>query len=160
MRDITVREFIAELEKIENKDAKLLYFNEDDYSRKMQLAHERIADNPEFIEPTLDRIRSMVDYATNDTVCRSRQLLRYFGEHTTTDCGQCDVCLSHEEHPSSLSTEQARERILTLLGDHRRHHISELHALQLPKASLDAALTYLVHEELLHMEGAFLSADS
>ncbi len=30
MRDITVREFIAELEKIENKDAKLLYFNEDD----------------------------------------------------------------------------------------------------------------------------------
>ena len=107
-----------------------------------------------------DRIRSMVDYATNDTVCRSRQLLRYFGEHTTTDCGQCDVCLSHEEHPSSLSTEQARERILTLLGDHRRHHISELHALQLPKAALDAALTYLVHEELLHMEGAFLSADS
>lgn len=30
MRDITVREFIAELEKIENKDAKLLYMNEDD----------------------------------------------------------------------------------------------------------------------------------
>lgn len=30
MRDITVKEFIAALEKIENKDAKLLYFNEDD----------------------------------------------------------------------------------------------------------------------------------
>ena len=37
-----------------------LYFNEDDYSQRMRLSHERIADNPDFIEPTLDRIRSMV----------------------------------------------------------------------------------------------------
>ena len=37
-----------------------LYFYEDDYSRRMQTAHVRIADNPDFIEPTLDRIRSMV----------------------------------------------------------------------------------------------------
>jgi beta-galactosidase len=37
-----------------------LYFREDDYSERMRLAHVRIADNPDFIEPTLDRIRSMV----------------------------------------------------------------------------------------------------
>ena len=37
-----------------------LYFNEDDYSERMRLAHVRIADNPAFIEPTLDRVRSMV----------------------------------------------------------------------------------------------------
>ena len=37
-----------------------LYFEEDDYSQRMQLAHVRIADNPDFIEPTLDRVRSMV----------------------------------------------------------------------------------------------------
>lgn len=37
-----------------------LYFNEDDYNRRMQAAHVRIADNPDFIEPTLDRVRSMV----------------------------------------------------------------------------------------------------
>ena len=37
-----------------------LYFNEDDYFRRMQLSHERIADNPAFIEPTLDRVASMV----------------------------------------------------------------------------------------------------
>ena len=37
-----------------------LYFNEPDYFRRMQDAHVRIADNPAFIEPTLDRVRSMV----------------------------------------------------------------------------------------------------
>ena len=37
-----------------------LYFREDDYSERMRKAHVRIADNPDFIEPTLDRVRSMV----------------------------------------------------------------------------------------------------
>ena len=37
-----------------------LYFYEDDYNKRMQMAHVRIADNPDFVEPTLDRIRSMV----------------------------------------------------------------------------------------------------
>ena len=37
-----------------------LHFREDDYAERMRKAHVRIADNPLFIEPTLDRIRSMV----------------------------------------------------------------------------------------------------
>ena len=37
-----------------------LSFNEDDYNERMRRAHVRIADNPDFIEPTLDRVRSMV----------------------------------------------------------------------------------------------------
>ena len=37
-----------------------LSFNEDDYNERMRLARVRIADNEDFIEPTLDRIRSMV----------------------------------------------------------------------------------------------------
>ena len=37
-----------------------LYFTEDDYSERMRLAHVRIADNPDFVEPTLDRVLSMV----------------------------------------------------------------------------------------------------
>ena len=37
-----------------------LSFNEPDYTERMRKAHVRIADNPDFIEPTLDRIRSMV----------------------------------------------------------------------------------------------------
>ncbi len=37
-----------------------LYFTEEDYAQRMRLAHERIADNPAFLRPTLDRVSSMV----------------------------------------------------------------------------------------------------
>lgn len=39
------------------------------------------------------RIKSMIEYLENDDICRSRFLLRYFGEKSNHDCGICDVCL-------------------------------------------------------------------
>ena len=39
------------------------------------------------------RVESVIAYCTNDTDCRSRQLLDYFGERHADDCGHCDVCL-------------------------------------------------------------------
>ena len=41
------------------------------------------------------RIAKMLEYAETTNQCRSRMLLRYFGEETTHECGQCDVCLHH-----------------------------------------------------------------
>lgn len=38
------------------------------------------------------RVEAMIDYATNDTGCRVRRMLRYFGEKDECDCGVCDVC--------------------------------------------------------------------
>lgn len=40
------------------------------------------------------RIGSMLEYAANMEVCRSRLLLAYFGEKDSLDCGKCDVCLT------------------------------------------------------------------
>ena len=41
-----------------------------------------------------ERIEAMLKYMNTDNQCRSRQLLRYFGETDTHDCGHCDVCRS------------------------------------------------------------------
>ena len=43
-------------------------------------------------------IDAMLDYAGNDTACRSRMLLDYFGEDNPHDCGQCDNCLRLHRH--------------------------------------------------------------
>lgn len=39
------------------------------------------------------RADAMYRYVQNNDICRSRQLLTYFGETTSTDCDLCDVCL-------------------------------------------------------------------
>ena len=41
-----------------------------------------------------ERIEAMLQYMNTDNQCRSRQLLRYFGETDSRDCGHCDVCHS------------------------------------------------------------------
>ena len=40
------------------------------------------------------RIDAMIGFARNDTVCRSRQLIEYFGQPAGEDCGICDVCIA------------------------------------------------------------------
>lgn len=108
-------------------------------------------------EQFVKRINAMQAYASNNEVCRSRQLLIYFGEKRHKDCEQCDVCLNHESpEPSSEQTKNAREAILNLLKDGERHHITELHKLNLPNKGLDVALEYLIHEEEINIDGSFI----
>ena len=38
------------------------------------------------------RIQEMIDYVTEEDQCRSRFLLKYFGQEESSDCGTCDIC--------------------------------------------------------------------
>ena len=103
------------------------------------------------------RIHAMIDYATCDNVCRSRQLLRYFGETDSHDCRQCDVCLDKPGKYSndSLLTPEA-SAILELLADGNAHPITTLNSIHLPTDKIDAALDYLMHEEYIVQEDGLL----
>ncbi len=104
------------------------------------------------------RIHAMIEYATTDNICRSRMLLRYFGETESHDCRQCDVCLS-ENHDSTNETTLSSEAhaILELLSDGKEHHITELRDIQLPTEQLNVALEYLLKEEYIYQKDGFLS---
>ena len=97
------------------------------------------------------RIESIINYAENDTVCRSRQLLRYFGETHTEDCQQCDVCLAHQKTPQSYKNafNQALKAIKEMLADGEKHSITELNKITLNQDAKDEALEYLVNEEVI-----------
>ena len=103
------------------------------------------------------RIKAMLSYVHTSNQCRSRQLLRYFGEKNDHDCGQCDVCLSYnhtltdKEHMA-----EAQQQILTLLSDRQKHHITQLRSLPLPYEQIDAALEYLMLEEYIYQEAGYL----
>ena len=103
------------------------------------------------------RIEAMLRYAQSSDRCRNRMLLEYFGEKTSTNCGQCDVCLSEQGKLVTPEGQQdARQRILTLLTDRQRHHITELFRLQLPTEELDAALAFLIKEEKIRQDDGFI----
>lgn len=109
-------------------------------------------------EQFVKRINSMIAYAQTDFICRSRQLLRYFGEETKEDCKQCDVCLEHKGNDSVAKQmfEKAKESILQILGDQKKHHITELREIQVPSQQLENALEMLVSENQIHIDGSYI----
>ena len=99
------------------------------------------------------RIHALLAYAENHEVCRSRQLLDYFGETRSDDCRCCDVCIAQSKQSYSEGELQMPiSRIRALLDDGGRHPITDLLALNLPKRLLDAALRTMVDEEIVLME--------
>lgn len=104
------------------------------------------------------RINSIINYAENNDICRSRQLLYYFGEKKSVDCGQCDVCVSHNPVPLSRDTSDfVKKAVLRLLGDGCRHSISELSAIQVEPRILKEVVEYMVSEEELIIRDGMIS---
>lgn len=128
------------------------------YTRDREAA-DRLVLSPEVYdqrrEQFVHRIKVILAYATNDDVCRSRQLLRYFGETRSTDCGICDVCLGHASSDSVSDADSAAvcERILRLLSDGKRHAVSEFASSHGPHANVAfEAVAYLIGEEKICCE--------
>jgi ATP-dependent DNA helicase RecQ len=44
----------------------------------------------------IENVSKMLAYIENDTICRSVQLLQYFGETQKGVCGICDVCIKNK----------------------------------------------------------------
>ena len=59
------------------------------------------------------RIDTMIAYCESDQDCRSRQLLRYFGEQDPPACGVCDVC--RKRHVTLPDNRQVYQKLMKLL---------------------------------------------
>ena len=105
-----------------------------------------------------NRIHAMIDYVQTTNICRSRQLLRYFGERNSHDCGQCDVCMAYNHTlTNDDKVREAQELIMQLLADDKNHHITQLRQIPLPYEQIEAALEQLLLEEQLYMEDGYLT---
>ena len=101
-------------------------------------------------------INSVINYAQNDRVCRSRQLLYYFGEKKSVDCEQCDVCLSHSHHDDHNQQEEIKEKLLAMVADGERHHVTEVRQLDEDWDMVTKVMKELMDEEQLLMDGSYL----
>lgn len=102
------------------------------------------------------RIRAMLQYATEDDECRSAYLVRYFGEAAPADCGHCDVCLSRRGQ--TRRWEQLAQSILDQLADGRPHRPAELQHEGFTDADRDEALRHLAAEGRISLRDGFYTA--
>ena len=74
-----------------------------DHATVLFLHHERLRPKNVNLDPeryallknsSLERMQKMIDYVSEEDVCRSAYLLDYFGQKESEDCGSCDVCRS------------------------------------------------------------------
>ena len=61
-----------------------------------------------------ERLEAVIQYVTTDHICRSRQLLSYFGETKSTPCGSCDVCLARKKRMRQEQEDEIRKAIRDL----------------------------------------------
>ena len=101
------------------------------------------------------RIQAFINYAENSHICRSRQLLEYFGETVQKDCNQCDVCLGEKQHISDKIV-ACQTAIIQLLRDGKPHCTAEMHALPFAQKDIEKAMEQLLNEEHIDFDGTFM----
>lgn len=104
------------------------------------------------------RIKAMEEYVTSESVCRSRMLLRYFGEKNEHNCKQCDVCLNRHETDClpEDSFREMRKQILELLARKSLPPAGIANAIEVEREDISRVIQYLLEEGELKMQDGML----
>ncbi|WP_291590214.1 RecQ family ATP-dependent DNA helicase [Bacteroides sp.] len=105
------------------------------------------------------RIKAMEEYVTSEDVCRSRMLLRYFGEKNEHNCGQCDVCISHRATDAGLSDdsfEELKRKITELLAQQPLPLVEIANKMEAEKERVAEVIHHLLEEGALKMQDGMI----
>jgi len=109
-------------------------------------------------ESYITRIKAMTEYATAEDKCRSRMLLRYFGEKNEHNCGLCDVCLSKHHSGMKLGEFQEMEnQICEQLETSPLSAATLLNRINGEREKAERVLSYLLSEEIIQSNDGILS---
>ena len=101
----------------------------------------------------------MIEYASAEENCRSRMLLRYFGEKNEHNCGQCDTCL--QKHSTGLKQgdfQELKEWILQTLKSNPCP-VSELVSQKYEdKEKVQQVISFLLSEEIIQIKDGILTS--
>ena len=132
----------------------IIYTRERQETERVYLSKEVYEDRK---ESYVQRINAMIEYAESENRCRSRMLLRYFGEKNEHNCGQCDVCL--QQHQSGLKSgefEAISQQLQALLKENPLSLQEIKDKIQVPENQLMKVVSYLVSEEIIRQENGYL----
>ncbi len=100
------------------------------------------------------QVKAIWDYANENSLCRSRYLLQYFGDEAD-DCGHCDLCWerrgrsAEQRKTDKEKVDELEKLILHILSDGKEHDASELPDNLHPRRLYEEALRRLADEEAI-----------
>jgi len=93
------------------------------------------------------KIQAVIDYIENNSICKSQQLLTYFGEPQSKACGTCNVCLQNKTQPSTNFQKENVDLVLKTLETQPLNSRELASYLSLSSNEIIAVLGYLLEQE-------------
>lgn len=132
--------------KPQNSDLEILFKNHREDDRIINMFRSDIQEHNEIKRQKYEAIRS---YIENESQCRSRQLLSYFGENITDSCGNCSYCQQKEKEEVT----DKKNVFVRKLYDYIKEHPSYIHEIQthwgVDREVIIEAIEYLCEEQYI-----------
>ena len=133
-----------------------------DHATVLFLHHERLRPKNVNLDPeryallknsSLERMQKMIDYISEEDVCRSAYLLDYFGQKESEDCGSCDLCRSARR--KTAGPQDTAARLVSFINEEKsgRYTLDDI-ALRFGSATDSASADYAEVLRRLTDEGA------
>jgi ATP-dependent DNA helicase RecQ len=97
------------------------------------------------------QIDAVLQFIDNDSVCKNRQLLRYFGEITDTNCGVCSVCMNGKLSEEKKDTKTITTQVIMALQDHPMSSRLLIEHLPYDKDEIFEILKWLLESDVIEL---------
>ncbi len=102
------------------------------------------------------QVQAITEYVLNNTTCKEKIILQYFGEQSNTNCGVCSFCISNQIIPEN-KIQQVSELILEFVSD-KNASITDLSLkINTSETILQTALKQLLDSNKITQEFAVFS---
>ena len=137
-----------------------------DHATVLFLKHERLRPKNVHLDPERyrflkdsahSRVQKMIDYVSEEDICRSSYLLEYFGQSESLPCGTCDVCRSSASaRPASMKKASLDDEIAAFVidemgGDYSLDDIAGRFGISLSSGEYAASLRKLIDQGVIPM---------
>ncbi|MCB4808566.1 RecQ family ATP-dependent DNA helicase [Tamlana sp. 62-3] len=97
------------------------------------------------------QVSAMLSYIENETLCKSEQLLAYFGEQNTKPCGICSVCLNLNKSNKTKDLKYIKKQIIELLQTKDLSSRAIIEVLKCNETDLKQALKQLLEQNTINV---------
>jgi ATP-dependent DNA helicase RecQ len=95
------------------------------------------------------QVKAMLEYVENDSVCKSMQLLAYFGEKNAKPCGICSVCTKTKKPSKPQDINTIKKHIIELLETGDQSSRNMIAALNCSESELKNVLKLLLEHQII-----------